>query len=140
MIASHFLNSPLAQKLKAKEEKQKQRKKAKWLEELSPKDATILKSTLSQVIVTSQLQIEHMDAIFEIQGVNKHYPLLKDFQNEMVKLANDLFNISVKTEEDEKNKIEFEKMMYNIVATLPKLNIKKLEMLENFALNLKNKK
>lgn len=140
MIASKYFNSPLAQKLKAKEEKQKQRKKAKWLEELSLKDVTILKSALSQVIVTTQLQIEQVDTILEIQGVDKHYPFLKDFQNEMVKLANDLYNISVKTEEDEKNKLEFEQMINNIIATIPKLNIKKLEVLENFAINLINKK
>src|SRR5690606_28060804 len=124
--------TPYQAKIKAKEQKTKEKQKAKWVKDLSPNEVSHLKSALSQAFVTTQLQIECIDTIFEIQGVSKHFPLLKDFQNEMLRLESELRQISIKNEEDDANRIEFEKTIENVLKTMPKLNLHQLEELNGF--------
>lgn len=141
--AINYLTDPITPyhtKIIAKEQKTKERQKAKWVNELSPGEVNHLKSALSQAFVTSQLQIECVDDIFEIQGVSKHFPLLKDFQNELLKLESELRAISIHNEEDDANRLEFEKTVENVLKTMPKLNVKQLELLNEFVSNLKFKK
>lgn len=134
------LMTPYQAKIKAKEENYKTKQKAKWINDLTPKEITHLKSALSQAFVTTQLQIECIDDIFEIQGVEKHFPLLKDFQNEMLRLGDELRAISIKDEEDDTNRLKFEKTIENVLKTMPKLNIKQLELLGEFVGNLEFKR
>ena len=58
----------------------------------------------------------------------------------MEKLNTDLYKIAVKSEKDDLNRQEFEKMMSNIIGKMPNLNMKQLEVLEEFINNLKHKK
>ena len=132
--------TPYQAKIKAKEENYKTKQKAKWIGDLTPKEIIHLKSALSQAFVTTQLQIECIDDIFEIQGVEKHFPLLKDFQNEMIRLGNELRAISIKDEEDDANRLGSEKTIEKVLKTMPKLNIKQLELLGEFVGNLEFKK
>ena len=141
--AVNYLTDPMTPyqaKIKAKEENYKIKQKAKWIDDLTPKEITHLKSALSQAFVTTQLQIECIDDIFEIQGVEKHFPLFKDFQNEMLRLGNELRSISIKDESDDENRLKFEKIVENVLKTMPKLNIKQLELLGEFVGNLEFKK
>lgn len=110
------------------------------MKELSPSEVNHLKSALSQAFVTTQLQIECIDDIFEIQGVNKHFPLLENFQNEMLRLESELRAISIHNEEDDTNRLNFEKTVENVLKTMPKLNLKQLELLCEFVGNLEFKK
>lgn len=132
--------TPYQAKIIAKEQKAQERQKVKWLKELSPGEVNHLKSAISQAFVTTQLQIECIDDIYEIQGVNKHFPLLKDFQNEMLKLEGELRAVSEHNEEDYTNRLNFEKTVENVLKTMPKLNVKQLELLNEFVGNLKFKK
>lgn len=141
--AVNYLTDPITPyqlKIKAKEEKYKEKQKAKWLKELSPSEVNHLKSALSQSFVTTQLQIECIDDIYEIQGVAKHFHLFKDFQNEMLRLGDELRAISIHNEEDEKNRLEIEKIIEKVLKTMPKLNLKQLELLSEFVGNLEFKK
>ena len=141
--AVNYLTDPMTPyqaKIKAKEENYKIKQKAKWIDDLTPKEITHLKSAFSQAFVTTQLQIECIDDIFEIQGVEKHFPLFKDFQNEMIRLGNELRAISIKDEEDDANRLGFEKTIEKVLKTMPKLNIKQLELLGEFVGNLEFKK
>lgn len=141
--AVNYLTEPITPyqlKIKAKEENYKSKQKAKWLKELSPSEVNHLKSALSQAFVTTQLQIECIDDIFEIQGVAKHFPLFKDFQNEQIKLESELRAISIHNEEDDANRLEIEKTVEKVLKTMPKLNIKQLELLSEFVGNLEFKK
>lgn len=142
MRATDFLPRPTeyAQKIKIKAERYKQKQKAKWAKELRPEQVKHLKSALSQAFVTTQLQIECIDTIFEIQGVDKHFPLLKDFQNEMLTLSGELREISIKNESDDANRLQIEKMIEGIVKEMPTMNLKQLQLLQEFTTNLKYKK
>ena len=136
--ASRFL-TPHHSKVKEKEKKYKEKIKAKWLGDLSIREVKHLKSSLSQAFVTTQLQIECIDTIFEIQGVDRHFPLLKDYQAEMLKLESELRSISIKDESDDKNRLDFEKMIEDITSAMPKMGIKQLKLLREYSLNLINK-
>lgn len=142
MKAVEFLPRPTeyARKLKQKAERYKQKQKVKWVKELPPEEVKHLKSALSQAFVTTQLQIECIDTIFEIQGVDKHFPLLKDFQNEMLTLSSELREISIKNESDDANRLEIEKMIEGIVKEMPTMTLKQLQLLQEFTTNLKFKK
>lgn len=137
--AVNYLTDPLTP-YKLKEKKYKEKQKAKWVKELSQEEVKHLKSALSQAFVTTQLQIECIDAIFEIQHVDKHFPLLKDFQNEMLRLSGELREISIKDESDDANRLQIEKMIEGIVKEMPTMNLKQLQMLQEFTTNLKFKK
>lgn len=126
MTAINYLPTKYEVKLKDKQAKYKTKQKAKWTKELTPKEIIHLKSALSQAFVTTQLQIECIDTIFEIQGVEKHFQLLKDFQNEMLRLSGELREISIKDESDDANRLEIEKMIEGIVKEMPKMNLKQL--------------
>lgn len=141
--AVNYLTDPMTPyqaKIKAREENYKTKQKAKWIGDLTPKEITHLKSALSQAFVTTQLQIECIDDIFEIQGVEKHFPLFKDFQNEILKLESELRANSIHNEEDDANRLEIEKIVEKVLKTMPKLNIKQLELLGEFVGNLEFKK
>ena len=141
--AVNYLTDPITPyqaKIKTKEDNYKTKQKAKWLKELSPSEVNHLKSALSQAFVTTQLQIECTDDILEIQGVDKHYPIFRDFQNEMLRLESELRSISIHNEEDDANRLEIEKTVENVLKTMPKLNIKQLELLCEFVGNLEFKK
>lgn len=132
--------TPYAAKLKDKEQAYKTKQKAKWINELQPKEVNILKSALSQAFCGTSHLIACVDTILEIQGVERHYPLFLDIQNEMVKMNTDLYKISVKNEDDEKNRVEFEKKIDNIIKLMPELTLKQIELLDNFVTNLKHKR
>lgn len=137
--AVNYLTDPITP-YKLKEQKYKEKRKAKWVKELSPEEVKHLKSALSQAFVITQLQIECIDTIFEIQHVDKHFPLLKDFQNEMLTLSAELREISIKDESDDANRLQIEKMIEGIVKEMPTMNLKQLQMLQEFTNNLKFKK
>lgn len=137
--AVNYLTYPLTT-YKIKEQKYKEKQKSKWAKELSPQQVKHLKSALSQAFVITQLQIECIDTIFEIQHVEKHFPLLKDFQNEMLNLESELRQISIKDESGDANRLQIEKMIEGIVKEMPTMNIKQLQMLQEFTTNLKFKK
>lgn len=118
--------TPYQAKIKAKEQKSKERRKIKWMKDLSQNEYLHLKSALAQAFVTTQLQIECIDTIFEIQGVSKHFPLLKDFQDEMLVLGSELRAILIENEEDDANRLELEKAIEKTLKTIPKLNIEQL--------------
>ena len=132
--------TPYAQKIKAKQTAYKEKQKARWINELSPSEVVRLKSALSQAFCGTSYLIECIDTILEIQGLEKHYPLFVDVQNEIVKLNTDLYGISIKNEDDEQNRVEFEKKIDNIIKSMPDFNLKQIELLDNFVTNLKHKK
>ena len=132
--------TPYAAKIKAKDQAYKSKQKAKWLNELQPKKVNILKSALSQAFCGTSHLIACIDTILEIQGVEKHYPLFLEMQNEMVNMNTDLYKISVKNENDEQNRVEFEKKIDNIINAMPEFTLKQIELLDNFVTNLKHKK
>ena len=68
------------------------------------------------------------------------YPFIQDFMRGMEMLNTDLYKIAIKSEKDDLNRQEIEKMMSNIIGKMPKLNMKQLEVLEEFINNLKHKK
>ena len=68
------------------------------------------------------------------------YPFIQDFMRGMEMLNTDLYKIAVKSEKDDLNRQEIEKMMSNIIGKMPTLNLKQLELLEEFINNLKHKK
>lgn len=129
-----------AQEMRKKEQKYKEKTKVRWIEELTPKEVSILKSSLTQAFCGTSYLIECVDNILAIQRVSKHYPLFEQMLNEIVTLNTDLYNISVHTEKDEENRVEFEKMIFEIVSTMPELNLKQLKLLQEFTTNLKFKK
>ena len=68
------------------------------------------------------------------------YPFIQDFMRGMEMLNTDLYKIAIKSEKDDLNRQEIEKMMSNIIGKMPTLNLKQLELLEEFINNLKHKK
>ena len=58
----------------------------------------------------------------------------------MIELNTDLYNIAVKEEADDYNRLTWEKMMTRIVSNISSLNLKQLEILDNYTENLINKK
>ena len=68
------------------------------------------------------------------------YPFIQDFMRGMEMLNTDLYKIAVKSEKDDLNRQEIEKMMSSIIGKMPTLNLKQLELLEEFINNLKHKK
>ena len=98
-----------------------------------------MRSIMSQLYCTTALQIALIDELNEMKFTLK-YPFIKDFMAGMEKLNTDLYKIAVKSEKDDLNRQEFEKMMSNIIGKMPKLNMKQLEVLEEFINNLKHKK
>jgi len=132
--------TPYGIKMKAKEEKYKHKQKVRWISDLAPSEVVRLKSSLSQAFCGTSYLIECIDTIFEIQGVEKHYPLFEQMQNELVSLNTELYNIAIKSEEDEQNRVEFEKKIDTVLKAMPTLNIKQLDLLVEFVNNLKYKK
>lgn len=68
------------------------------------------------------------------------YPFIQDFMRGMEMLNTDLYKIAVKSEKDDLNRQDLEKMMSSIIGKMPTLNLKQLELLEEFINNLKHKK
>lgn len=120
-----------------KAQKYAKKQRERDLKDVTPREHKTLKSSLTQAYCHTALLIECLDTIFEIQQVEKHYPIMKDFLNEMVKLNSELYKIGVKTEEDERNRVDFERMIGEIAKPLPELSIKQLEILREYITNLK---
>ena len=122
-----------------KDAKYEQKQKQRAIESLSIEEHVKVRSIMSQLYCTTALQIALIDELNEMKFTLK-YPFIKDFMAGMEKLNTDLYKIAVKSEKDDLNRQEFEKMMSNIIGKMPKLNMKQLEVLENFINNLKHKK
>ena len=80
---------------------------------------------MSQLYCTVALQVELLDELEECFYLSK-MPLFQEFSEKFIKLNNELYSISVKTEEDDISRQEWEKMMKNIICKIPELNIKQL--------------
>lgn len=80
---------------------------------------------MSQLYCTVALQVELLDELEECFYLSK-MPLFQEFSEKFIKLNNELYNISVKNEEDDISRQEWEKMMKNIICKMPELNIKQL--------------
>lgn len=134
-------NMPTAyqSKVKKKEQAYKDKQKFKWLNDLEPKEVVALKSALSQSFCATSYLIECYDTVLNIQGIEKHYPLFLEMQNYIINLNTELYDISVKTKEDEDNRLEMEKVIDGVLKTMPQLNIKQIRLLSEFAQNLINK-
>lgn len=117
---------------------QKQRKKA--IESLSIEEHKIVRSIVAQFYCTTALQLELIDELNAISNITMKYPFIQDFMRGMEMLNTDLYKIAIKSEKDDLNRQEIEKMMSNIIGKMPKLNMKQLEVLEEFINNLKHKK
>ncbi len=98
-----------------------------------------LKATTSQLFCTTALQVELIDNLIAL-GLVAFFPSIKKFQQEMIELNTDLYNIAVKEEADDYNRLTWEKMMTRIVSNISSLNLKQLEILDNYTENLINKK
>ena len=129
-LTQHQLEHQRKQQLKEQKRQLtlKKKKCEKKLKNLTIKDDVKLKSIMSQLYCTVALQVELLDELEEC------------FYEKFIKLNNELYSISVKTEKDDISRQEWEKMMKNIICKMPELNIKQLPLLENFIANLKNKK
>ena len=117
---------------------QKQRKKA--IESLSIEEHKRVRSIVAQFYCTTALQLELIDELNAISNITMKYPFIQDFMRGMEMLNTDLYKIAIKSEKDDLNRQEIEKMMSNIIGKMPKLNMKQLEVLEEFINNLKHKK
>ena len=122
-----------------KDAKHEQKQKQRAIESLTIEEHVKVRSIMSQLYCTTALQISLIDELNEMKFTLK-YPFIKDFMAGMEKLNTDLYKIAVKSEKDDLNRQEFEKMMSNIIGKMPKLNMKQLEVLEEFINNLKHKK
>ena len=122
-----------------KDAKYEQKQKQRAIEGLTIEEHVKVRSIMSQLYCTTALQIALIDELNEMKFALK-YPFIKDFMAGMEKLNTDLYKIAVKSEKDDLNRQEFEKMMSNIIGKMPKLNMKQLEVLEEFINNLKHKK
>lgn len=80
---------------------------------------------MSQLYCTVALQVELLDELEECFYLSK-MPLFQELSEKFIKLNNELYNISVKNEEDDISRQEWEKMMKNIICKMPELNIKQL--------------
>ena len=122
-----------------KDAKYEQKQKQRAIEGLTIEEHVKVRSIMSQLYCTTALQIALIDELNEMKFTLK-YPFIKDFMAGMEKLNTDLYKIAVKSEKDDLNRQEFEKMMSNIIGKMPNLNMKQLEVLEEFINNLKHKK
>lgn len=122
-----------------KDAKYEQKQKQRAIEGLTIEEHVKVRSIMSQLYCTTALQIALIDELNEMKFTLK-YPFIQDFMRGMEKLNTDLYKIAVKSEKDDLNRQEFEKMMSNIIGKMPKLNMKQLEVLEEFINNLKHKK
>ena len=123
-----------------KDAKYEQKQRQKAIESLSIEEHKIVRSIVAQFYCTTALQLELIDELNAISNIAMKYPFIQDFMRGMEMLNTDLYKIAVKSEKDDLNRQEFEKMMSNIIGKMPKLNMKQLEVLEEFINNLKHKK
>lgn len=123
-----------------KDAKYEQKQRQKAIESLSIEEHKIVRSIVAQFYCTTALQLELIDELNAISNIAMKYPFIQDFMRGMEMLNTDLYKIAVKSEKDDLNRQEIEKMMSNIIGKMPKLNMKQLEVLEEFINNLKHKK
>ena len=133
----HLTNFHKKKLIKDAKYQQKQQRRA--IESLTIEEHVKVRSIMSQLYCTTALQIALIDELNEMKFTLK-YSFIKDFMAGMEKLNTDLYKIAVKSEKDDLNRQEFEKMMSNIIGKMPNLNMKQLEVLEEFINNLKHKK
>ena len=138
MISAKYLTDNHKKTL-IKDAKYQQKQQRRAIESLTIEEHVKVRSIMSQLYCTTALQIALIDELNEMKFTLK-YPFIKDFMAGMEKLNTDLYKIAVKSEKDDLNRQEFEKMMSNIIGKMPKLNMKQLEVLEEFINNLKYKK
>lgn len=123
-----------------KDAKYEQKQRQKAIESLSIEEHKIVRSIVAQFYCTTALQLELIDELNAISNIAMKYPFIQDFMRGMEMLNTDLYKIAVKSEKDDLNRQEIEKMMSSIIGKMPKLNMKQLEVLEEFINNLKHKK
>nr|DAW83729.1 MAG TPA: hypothetical protein [Caudoviricetes sp.] len=123
-----------------KDAKYEQKQRQKAIESLSIEEHKIVRSIVAQFYCTTALQLELIDELNAISNIAMKYPFIQDFMRGMEMLNTDLYKIAVKSEKDDLNRQEIEKMMGNIIGKMPTLNLKQLELLEEFINNLKHKK
>ena len=123
-----------------KDAKYEQKQRQKAIESLSIEEHKIVRSIVAQFYCTTALQLELIDELNAISNIAMKYPFIQDFMRGMEMLNTDLYKIAIKSEKDDLNRQEIEKMMSNIIGKMPTLNLKQLELLEEFINNLKNKK
>lgn len=138
MISAKYLTDSHKKTL-IKDAKYQQKQQRRAIESLTIEEHVKVRSIMSQLYCTTALQIALIDELNEMKFTLK-YPFIQDFMRGMEKLNTDLYKIAVKSEKDDLNRQEFEKMMSNIIGKMPNLNMKQLEVLENFINNLKHKK
>lgn len=134
----HLTNFHKKKLIKDAKYEQKQRQKA--IESLSIEEHKIVRSIVAQFYCTTALQLELIDELNEVAKIGMKYPFIQDFMRGIEMLNTDLYKIAIKSEKDDLNRQEIEKMMSNIIGKMPKLNMKQLEVLEEFINNLKHKK
>lgn len=123
-----------------KDAKYEQKQRQKAIESLSIEEHKIVRSIVAQFYCTTALQLELIDELNEVAKIGMKYPFIQDFMRGMEMLNTDLYKIAIKSEKDDLNRQEIEKMMSNIIGKMPKLNMKQLGVLEEFINNLKHKK
>jgi hypothetical protein len=134
----HLTNFHKKKLIKDAKYEQKQRQKA--IESLSIEEHKIVRSIVAQFYCTTALQLELIDELNAISNIAMKYPFIQDFMRGMEMLNTDLYKIAVKSEKDDLNRQDLEKMMSSIIGKMPTLNLKQLELLEEFINNLKHKK
>ena len=134
----HLTNFHKKKLIKDAKYEQKQRQKA--IESLSIEEHKIVRSIVAQFYCTTALQLELIDELNAISNIAMKYPFIQDFMRGMEMLNTDLYKIAVKSEKDDLNRQDLEKMMSSIIGKMPNLNLKQLELLEEFINNLKHKK
>ena len=137
-ISSQYLTDYHKKVLK-KEAKYEEKIKKRIFSQLDIKETKKLKSVMSQFFCTTTLQIELLDYMEEL-GLIKGYPFLKEVRQIFIDLNNDLYRLAIKSEEADLMRQEWEKKVENIIKSMPKLNGKQIDLLEEFIKNLKNKK
>lgn len=123
-----------------KDAKYEQKQRQKAIESLSIEEHKIVRSIVAQFYCTTALQLELIDELNAISNIAMKYPFIQDFMRGMEMLNTDLYKIAIKSEKDDLNRQEIEKMMSSIIGKMPTLNLKQLELLEEFINNLKHKK
>ncbi len=124
-----------------KDAKYEQKQRQKAIESLSIEEHKIVRSIVAQFYCTTALQLELIDELNAISNIAMKYPFIQDFMRGMEMLnTEDLYKIAVKSEKDDLNRQDLEKMMSSIIGKMPTLNLKQLELLEEFINNLKHKK
>lgn len=123
-----------------KDAKYEQKQRQKAIESLSIEEYKIVRSIVAQFYCTTALQLELIDELNAISNIAMKYPFIQDFMRGMEMLNTDLYKIAIKSEKDDLNRQEIEKMMSSIIGKMPTLNLKQLELLEEFINNLKHKK